>query len=95
MLEEEQVEPKAFQIQEDAEGALEEAKEGHVDQEPDMQLEDLQVDWDTEGKKILDSIKNIPMYYINILWQQEQECGLDHDHDHDHDLGPALYPELM
>ena len=51
VLEEEQVEPKAFQVQEDAEEALEEAKEGHVDQEPDRQLEDLQVDWDTEGKK--------------------------------------------
>ena len=49
VLKEEQVEPKAFQVQ--AEEALEEAKEGHVDQEPDRQLEDLQVDWDTEGKK--------------------------------------------
>ena len=45
---EEQVEPKAFQEQEQAEGALqEEGKEEHVDPEAGRQLEDLQVNWDT------------------------------------------------
>ena len=35
------VEPKQFEVQE------EEAKEEHVDPEPGMQLEDVEVDWDT------------------------------------------------
>ena len=79
------VEPKGVQVQE------EEAKEGHVDPELGRQLEDVQVDWDTGRKKKLDSVKNTQIYYINILWQQEQEQehGLDHDLDH------ALYVELV
>ena len=54
------VEPKQFEVQE------EEAKEEHVDPEPGMQLEDVEVDWDT-GKK-LDSVRmrNTQVYYINI-----------------------------
>jgi hypothetical protein len=52
VLEEEQVEPMGFQVQEEAKGVLEEeGKEGHVDAEPDSQLEDVQVDWDTGGNK--------------------------------------------
>ena len=51
VLEEEEVEPMGFEVQEDEEGVLEEAKAGHVDQEPDRQLEDLPVDWDTGEKK--------------------------------------------
>ena len=50
-LEGEQVEPKGCQVQE-VEGLLEEeAKEDHVDPEPDRQLGDVQVDWDTGGRK--------------------------------------------
>ena len=70
VLEEEQVEPKAFQVQEDAEEALEEAKEGHVDQEPDRQLEDLQVDWDTEGKKF-----RLHKKHPNVLYQHTMAAG--------------------
>ena len=54
-LVEEQVEPKGFQVQEgQACGVLEEeGKEGDVDPNPDRQLEDLQVNWETGGKKKL------------------------------------------
>jgi hypothetical protein len=49
---EEQVEPKGFQVQEEAEGNLEEeAKERHVDPDLGGQLEHAQEDWDTGGKK--------------------------------------------
>ena len=52
---EEQVEPKGFQVQEGQEcGVLEEEqKEGDVDPNPDRQLEDLQVNWETGEKKKL------------------------------------------
>ena len=58
---EEQVELKGFQVQEgQADGVLEEeAKERHVDSEHGRQLEDVEVDWDTEGKiYILYSVTN-------------------------------------
>ena len=49
---EEQVEPKAFQVEEKekAEGLLE-GEANHVDPEPGKQLEDVQVDLDTVKKK--------------------------------------------
>ena len=48
----EQIEPKGFQVQEEAKGVVEEeVKEGHVDPEPGRQLEDVQVDWETRRKK--------------------------------------------
>ena len=52
---EEQVELKAFQVQEEqAQGVLEEeAKGGHVDPYPGRQLEFVQVDWDTGTKKYI------------------------------------------
>ena len=52
--------------QQEAEGLLEEAKEGHVDPELGRQLEDVEVDWDTGGKKILDYVRNTQVHYINI-----------------------------
>ena len=48
---EEQVEPKGFQVQEEqVEGVLEE-EANQVDSEPGRQLEDVQVNWDTLGRK--------------------------------------------
>ena len=60
---EEQVELKVFQVQEEqAEGLLEQ-----VDPEPGRQLEDVQVDLDTGGNNILNSVKKfkciISTYY--------------------------------
>ena len=65
---EEQVEPKGFQVQEGQEcGVLEEErKEGDVDPNPDRQLEDLQVNWETGEKKKINSVRNTQRYYINI-----------------------------
>jgi len=58
VLEDEQVEPQAFQVQEEvAEEVLEEeAKEEHVDPHLGRQLECVQADWDTRGVK--KNIKN-------------------------------------
>ena len=69
VLEDEQVEPQGFQVQEEvAEEVLEEgAKEGHVDPHLGRQLECVQADWDTGGvKKILKTVRNTQVYYVHI-----------------------------
>jgi len=48
-------------------------QEGHVDPEPDKHLEDVQVDWDTEKKK-LDSVRNAQMYLLHTIGAGAGAC---------------------
>ena len=40
-----------------------------------MQLEDLQVDWDTGEREYIKFCEKYPGHYINIQWQEQQAEG--------------------